>query len=347
MPYTSRRASSKSGHGTLRHGFVGDPVAAAMSSASVHSHGTEVTDRVSANGANAMESTASARDGETGNWTPHLGRRAPAAGRDEGFGVAVAGGEEPEQFLDLAGGGVVVDGVGELVADGRDELHVGVAAGDRHALGLAGDDVGDGGEVGELAAVGHSGDVDGGGDGEALRGDLRRGRVLGGLGEGRGGAAGEGSGVDTGAALTHEGDHAGGDASRGGGGDRFGVDLGGGVGGGLGGGGAVDAGLELGELFGDAVLLECGLLFGADFTHPQFGADAVEVVGEVHRVGERVGVDVVEFVDAVELGDRAGFEFGEVGVAGEGQVRRGVEELFGCHVVLRGQRVVCGLINAL
>jgi hypothetical protein len=108
----------------------------------------------------------------------------------------------------------------------------------------------------------------------------------------------------------------------------------------------VDAGLELGELVGYAGLLDLGLLFGADLADAEFAADAVEVVGEAHRVGEGVGVDVVDGADALELGDRAGLQFGEVGVAGECEIGRGAEQLVG-HDVLRDRRVGCGLIRAL
>src|SRR5690606_24623256 len=187
-----------------------------------------------------------------------LAGRAPAAGRDESLGVhAVALGEEPEQFLDLGGGGAVVDRVGELVPNARDGLVVGVAAGDRHGLGLAADDVDDGVEAGEFAAVGDAGDVHGRGDREALLRDLRLGGVLRGLREGGGGAAGDLLGADAAAlAVHHQRGHACGDAAGGGGGDGFDVDGRGLLGGGLRGGGAVHAGLELGELVGDAGLFQ-------------------------------------------------------------------------------------------
>ncbi|MBP5870843.1 hypothetical protein F3K24_27720 [Streptomyces sp. LBUM 1485] len=109
----------------------------------------------------------------------------------------------------------------------------------------------------------------------------------------------------------------------------------------------MDAFAEGGELFAYAGLLELGLLLGADFADLQFGADVVEVAGEAHGVGEGVGVDVLDGGHALELGDGCGFQAGEFGVAGEGQVGRGTEELFRGHVVLRDRRVVCGLNSAL
>ncbi len=108
----------------------------------------------------------------------------------------------------------------------------------------------------------------------------------------------------------------------------------------------MDAGLELGELVGHPVLLERGLLLGANLADLEFGADAVEVFGDAHRVGERLGVDVVLAVDAVELGYAAGLQLGEVGVGREGEIGRGTEELFGCHVVLRCEEGLCARLLA-
>jgi hypothetical protein len=108
----------------------------------------------------------------------------------------------------------------------------------------------------------------------------------------------------------------------------------------------VDPFAERGELLADAGLLELGLLLGADLADAEFGANVVEVAGEAHRVGEGVGGDVVEGGDALELGDCCRFEFGEFGVAGEGEVGRGVEQLVG-HDFLRDRRVGFGLFNAL
>src|SRR3990172_12522220 len=62
------------------HGLVGEPVAAAMSSASVHRNGVLVLERVAANPAKAVPPpSASARLGETGNWMPPL--ETPKVGR--------------------------------------------------------------------------------------------------------------------------------------------------------------------------------------------------------------------------------------------------------------------------
>src|SRR5690606_34402267 len=190
-------------------------------------------------------------------------------------------------------------------------------------------------EGGEFTAAGHAGDVHGRGDGEALLRDVRLRRVGGGLGEGGGGAAGDLLGADAAAlAVHHQRGHARGDAAGGGGGDGFDVDGLRLLGGGLRGGGAVHAGLELGELVGDAGLFQFGGALGADLADGQLGADAVEVVGEAHGVLERLGVDVVEAVDAFELGDRAGLQLGEVVVGREGEIGRGAEQLVG-HGVLR------------
>src|SRR5690606_16846267 len=226
---------------------------------------------------------------------------APAACGDERLGVesGLPLGEVAEQFLDLGGGGAVVDGVSELVADAGDGLVAGVVPRDRHGLGLAAHHVDDGVEGGEFAAAGDAGDVHAGGDGEALLRDVRLGGVGCGLGEGGGGAAGDLLGADAAALAVHEdAGHGAGRSSRGCSGDGLVVDGRGLLGGGLCGGGAVDAGLELGELVGDACLLEFGGALGADLADGQLGADAVEVVGEAHRVLERLGVDVVEAVDA-------------------------------------------------
>ncbi len=172
--------------------------------------------------------------------------------------------------------------------------------------------------------------------------------MLRGLGEGRGGPAGDLSGPSgAAAAVEHERCECGGDALRGGLGDGAGVDGRSLVGGGLGGDGAVDAGLQCGELVGVAGAFQVGVAPVAVFADGEFGADAVEVVGEAHRVGEGVGVDAVDRRDALELGDGPRLKLGEVGVGCEGEVGRGGEELVCGHVFLRDRRGFAGSFFAL
>src|SRR3546814_850490 len=152
----------------------------------------------------ALRATTSAREVRVGSsppWaTPGMSTDAVTARRwvgtfDAGACWAV-GARGGGGWRALGSGGGWVDGVGGGVGVGWVGLLGRVALGDRQGFWLAGVGVGEGGEGGEFAAGGVAGDVQGCGDGEALGGDLRRGGVLGGLGEGGGRAAGDLSRAD-------------------------------------------------------------------------------------------------------------------------------------------------------